>query len=54
MEVTSPMAGTYYATPAPGEAPFVKVGDRVSKGQTICIIEAMKASQGCCGAYGGS
>ncbi|XP_061369291.1 biotin carboxyl carrier protein of acetyl-CoA carboxylase 2, chloroplastic [Gastrolobium bilobum] len=37
-----PMAGTFYRSPAPGEAPFVKVGDKVQKGQVICIIEAMK------------
>ncbi|KAK4353558.1 hypothetical protein RND71_025752 [Anisodus tanguticus] len=38
----SPMAGTLYRSPAPGEAPFVKVGDKVQKGQVLCIIEAMK------------
>lgn len=37
-----PMAGTFYMSPAPGEPPFVKVGDKVQKGQVICIIEAMK------------
>ncbi|XP_057993442.1 biotin carboxyl carrier protein of acetyl-CoA carboxylase 2, chloroplastic isoform X1 [Hevea brasiliensis] len=37
-----PMAGTFYRSPAPGEAPFVKVGDKVQKGQVVCIIEAMK------------
>ncbi|KAE8735842.1 Biotin carboxyl carrier protein of acetyl-CoA carboxylase 1 [Hibiscus syriacus] len=37
-----PMAGTFYKSPAPGEPPFVKVGDKVQKGQVICIIEAMK------------
>ncbi|KAA3456074.1 biotin carboxyl carrier protein of acetyl-CoA carboxylase 2, chloroplastic [Gossypium australe] len=37
-----PMAGTFYRSPAPGEPPFVKVGDKVQKGQVICIIEAMK------------
>lgn len=36
------MAGTVYRSPAPGEPPFVKEGDHVTKGQTICIIEAMK------------
>lgn len=40
--VTSPMVGTCYLSSEPGGAPFVKVGDRVSKGQTILIIEAMK------------
>lgn len=38
----SPMAGTFYRSPAPGEPPFVKVGDKVQKGQILCIIEAMK------------
>ncbi|CAI8613288.1 unnamed protein product [Vicia faba] len=38
----SPMAGTFYRSPAPGEPPFVKVGDTVKKGQVLCIIEAMK------------
>ncbi|WP_414574966.1 acetyl-CoA carboxylase biotin carboxyl carrier protein [Anabaena sp. CCY 9402-a] len=42
VEVPSPMVGTFYRAPAPGEAAFVEVGDRVRKGQTVCIIEAMK------------
>jgi len=42
MEVQSPMVGTFYRAPAPGEAPFVEVGDRVRVGQSVCIIEAMK------------
>lgn len=37
-----PMAGTFYRSPAPGEPSFVKVGDKVQKGQVVCIIEAMK------------
>ncbi|TKY65338.1 Biotin carboxyl carrier protein of acetyl-CoA carboxylase [Spatholobus suberectus] len=37
-----PMAGTFYRSAAPGEPPFVKVGDKVKKGQVVCIIEAMK------------
>ncbi|XVF23233.1 hypothetical protein REPUB_Repub13aG0019200 [Reevesia pubescens] len=37
-----PMAGTLYRSPSPGEPPFVKVGDKVQKGQVLCIIEAMK------------
>lgn len=40
--VTAPMIGTFYASPAPGESPFVRVGDLVQAGQTIGIIEAMK------------
>jgi acetyl-CoA carboxylase biotin carboxyl carrier protein len=42
IDITSPMVGTFYTAPAPDEPPFVEVGDRVSKGQTVCIIEAMK------------
>ena len=40
--VTSPMVGVFYAAPAENSEPFVKVGDRVRKGDTLCIIEAMK------------
>lgn len=40
--VTSPMVGTFYASPAPDQPHFVKVGDRVSEGTVVCIIEAMK------------
>jgi acetyl-CoA carboxylase biotin carboxyl carrier protein len=40
--VKSPMVGTFYRFPAPGAKSFVEVGDTVKKGQTICIIEAMK------------
>ena len=40
--VTAPLVGTFYAAPAPGEAPYVQVGDRVKKGQTLCLMEAMK------------
>jgi acetyl-CoA carboxylase biotin carboxyl carrier protein len=40
--LTSPMVGTAYLAPEPGAAAFVKVGDRVNKGQTVLIIEAMK------------
>ena len=36
------MVGTYYAASSPGAAPYVQVGDRVSEGDTLCIIEAMK------------
>lgn len=42
VEVISPMVGTFYRAPAPGEAAFVEVGDRIRLGQTVCIIEAMK------------
>lgn len=41
-ELRSPMIGTFYRSPNPEAAPFVKVGDHVQKGQVICIIEAMK------------
>ncbi|GMU52342.1 MAG: hypothetical protein AMXMBFR33_14880 [Candidatus Xenobia bacterium] len=40
--VVSPLAGVFYRSPNPGAPPFVQVGDHVSVGQTLCIIEAMK------------
>jgi acetyl-CoA carboxylase biotin carboxyl carrier protein len=40
--VTAPLVGVAYLAPQPGEAPFVRVGDMISKGQTLLIIEAMK------------
>lgn len=40
--VNSPMVGTFYEAPAPGQKPFVEVGDSVQAGDTLCIIEAMK------------
>ena len=40
--VTAPLVGTYYAASSPDEAPFVTVGQKVSKGDVLCIIEAMK------------
>ena len=42
VEIASPMAGTFYRAPAPGEPAFIKEGDTVTAGQTIGIIEAMK------------
>ncbi len=42
VDVISPMVGTFYRAPAPDEPPFVSVGDRITVGQTVCIIEAMK------------
>lgn len=41
-EVRSPLVGTFYRAPAPGEDDYVQVGDRVREGQTLCIVEAMK------------
>lgn len=40
--ITAPMVGTFYRSPAPGEAPFVEIGKRISAGQPVCILEAMK------------
>ncbi len=40
--VTAPMVGTFYRSSAPGEPPFVEVGSRISAGQPVCILEAMK------------
>ncbi len=41
-EITAPMVGTFYRAAAPGEEPFVDVGNNIKVGQTICILEAMK------------
>lgn len=40
--ITSPMVGTFYRSPSPGDPPFFKEGDRIEEGSVICIIEAMK------------
>lgn len=42
VDIKSPMIGTFYRTANPDSPPFVSVGDKVTKGQTVCIIEAMK------------
>jgi acetyl-CoA carboxylase biotin carboxyl carrier protein len=42
VEVKSPMVGTFYRSPAPEAPPYVEVGSRVARGQTLCILEAMK------------
>lgn len=42
IDITAPMVGTFYAQSEPGADPYVRVGDRMSIGQTLCIIEAMK------------
>ena len=42
LEITAPMVATFYRAPAPGEAPFVEIGARITSGQTVCILEAMK------------
>lgn len=42
ISVKSPIVGVFYAAPAENAAPYVSIGDKVSKGQTLCIIEAMK------------
>ena len=42
IEIKSPMIGTFYLTPNPDSVPFVKLGDSVKVGQTVCIVEAMK------------
>ncbi len=41
-QVKSPIVGTFYEAPSPGSPPFIKVGDSVSAGQVLCIVEAMK------------
>lgn len=40
--ITAPVVGTFYIAPAPDQPPFVQVGDKVQKGQTVCLMEAMK------------
>ena len=40
--VTSPMVGTFYSSSSPKDEPFVKIGDKVKKGDVLCIVEAMK------------
>ena len=42
VELTSPIVGTFYRSPSPEAPPFVEVGSKVRKGQTMCIVEAMK------------
>lgn len=42
LQVKAPLVGTYYASPKPDSPPFVKVGDVINVGQTVCLIEAMK------------
>lgn len=42
VSINSPMVGTFYQAPSPDSEPYVKVGDVISKGQTLCIVEAMK------------
>lgn len=42
VDVTAPMVGVFYAAPSPGAEPFVHVGSKVKKGDTLCVIEAMK------------
>lgn len=42
VEIKSPMIGTFYRSSSPDSPPFVNVGDKITKGQTVCIIEAMK------------
>jgi acetyl-CoA carboxylase biotin carboxyl carrier protein len=42
MVITAPLVGTFYAAPSPDAEPFVQVGSRVSRGQTVCLMEAMK------------
>lgn len=41
-KITAPLVGTFYLSSSPGQEPFVKIGSRVKKGDTVCIIEAMK------------
>ncbi|HKK89703.1 MAG TPA: acetyl-CoA carboxylase biotin carboxyl carrier protein [Saprospiraceae bacterium] len=42
LEVKSPIVGTFYRSPSPDKAPYIKVGDSIEKGDVVCIVEAMK------------
>ncbi len=42
LSIKAPLVGTFYSSPSPESPPFINVGDKIKKGQTICIIEAMK------------
>ena len=42
VSITAPMVGTFYRAPSPEAGPYVEIGSRVKKGQTVCIVEAMK------------
>ena len=42
LSVKAPLVGTFYSSPSPESPPFIKIGDKIKKGQTICIIDAMK------------
>lgn len=42
LEIKSPMVGTFYASPSPDSQPYVKIGPKIKKGDTLCIVEAMK------------
>lgn len=52
--ITSPMVGTYYGRPSPDSDPFVSIGSKVSEGQTLCIIEAMKVMNEIKAEHGGT
>jgi acetyl-CoA carboxylase biotin carboxyl carrier protein len=52
-DVTCPLVGTYYSASSPTAEPFVKIGQRVNKGQTICIVEAMKIMNEIASPYAG-
>ena len=49
--VKSPMVGVFYLAPAPGAQPFVKIGDKVKKGDVLCIVEAMKLMNEICAEF---
>ncbi|MFO7653115.1 MAG: acetyl-CoA carboxylase biotin carboxyl carrier protein [Candidatus Krumholzibacteriia bacterium] len=53
-EIRSPIVGTFYRAPAPGAEPFVKPGDPITAGQTLCIIEAMKVMNEIEAEFGGT
>jgi len=53
VQVTAPLLGTFYGRPKPGEAPFVKVGERVERDTVLCIVEVMKLMNSVCAGQSG-
>lgn len=53
VQVTAPLLGTFYGRPKPGEAPFVRVGDRVERDTVLCIVEVMKLMNSVCAGRAG-
>lgn len=52
--IVSPIVGTFYSSPSPDKAPFVKVGDKISEGDVVCIVESMKVMNEILAEFGGT